>query len=242
MNKFKNISKKKSFWNTFVNEFSGTILITFIIIYTTVFILLGRAGIFNFLGGNYIINGITAAVCFPFVLVLALCAIALIIHIVVLIPLIIHKIKAIYNYTYLPLTVNEIKNALDKNIISSKEDYIKLILDSLRYGVINKPKSSLFEFFCPTCYITFSKEELCSLCKTFEEVFDSPIVIDNDMLSYLNKYDTHYSPFDAAKYLDGVSLTTIREENGKDTTFALYTDGDKYKNILETVDFPLYVG
>lgn len=43
MNKLKNMSKKKSFWNTFVNEFSGTILITFIIIYTTVFILLGRA-------------------------------------------------------------------------------------------------------------------------------------------------------------------------------------------------------
>lgn len=37
MNKFKNISKKKSFWNIFANEFSGTILITFIIIYTTVF-------------------------------------------------------------------------------------------------------------------------------------------------------------------------------------------------------------
>ena len=239
MNKLKNMSKKKSFWNTFVNEFSGTILITFIIIYTTVFILLGRAGIFNFWGGNNIINGITAAVCFPFVLVLALCAIALIIHIVVLIPLIIHKIKAVYNYTYFPLTVDEIKYALNKNIISSKEDYIKLILDSLRYGITNKP--SLFEFFFPTCYITFSQEELYLLCKAFEEVFDSPIIIDNDMLSYLNKYNTHYSPFDAAKCLDEASLATIREENGKNTTFALYTDGDKYKEILETVDFPLYV-
>lgn len=73
---------------------------------------------------------------------------------------------------------------------------------------------------------------------------DSPIIIDDDMLSYLNKYDTNCSPFDVAKYKDEVSLTTIREEyeNGKDATFALYTDGDKYKNILETVNFPLYVG
>ena len=172
-------------------------------------------------------------------MVLALCAITLIIHIVVLIPLIIHKIKAVYNYTYFPLTVDEIKYALNKNIISSKEDYIKLILDSLRYGITNKP--SLFEFFFPTCYITFSQEELYLLCKAFEEVFDSPIIIDNDMLSYLNKYNTHYSPFDAAKCLDEASLATIREENGKNTTFALYTDGDKYKEILETVDFPVYV-
>lgn len=233
MNKFKNMNKKKSFWSTLVNEFLGTILITFIIIYITVFILLGRTGIFNFMGSsNDIINGLVAAASFPIVLILAVVVIALAVNIVGLFPLIIHKIKAIYNYTYLPLTVDEIKDALDENIISSKEDYIKLILDSLRYGVTNKPS-----LFFSTYYIAFSKEELCSLCKAFEEVFDSPIVIDNDMLSYLNKYDCSCSPFD-------ILLLTIRQEdeNGKDATFALYTDGDKYKNILETVDFPLYVG
>lgn len=240
MNKFKNMNKKKSFWSTLVNEFFGTILITSIIIYITVFILLGRAGIFNFMGGsNDIINGLVAAGAFPIVLILAVGVIALAVNIVGLIPLTIHKIKAIYNYTYLPLTVDEIKDALDENIISSKEDYIKLILDSLRYGVTNKPS-----LFFSTYYIAFSEEELCSLCKAFEEVFDSPIVIDNDMLSYLNKYDCSCSPFDVAKAKDEVSLLTIRQEdeNGKDATFALYTDGDKFKNILETVDFPLYVG
>lgn len=233
MNKFKNMNKKKSFWSTLVNEFFGTILITFIIIYITVFILLGRVGIFNFMGGsNDVINGLVAAGAFPIVLILAVGVIALAVNIVGLIPLTIHKIKAVYNYTYLLLTVDEIKDALDENIISSKEDYIKLILDSLRYGVTNKPS-----LFFSTYYIAFSEEELCSLCKAFEEVFDSPIVIDNDMLSYLNKYDCSCSPFD-------ILLLTIRQEdeNGKDATFALYTDGDKYKNILETVDFPLYVG
>ena len=153
MNKLKNMNKKKSFWSTLVNEFLGTILITSIIIYMIVFILLGRAGIFNFMGGSSdIINGLVAAAAFPIVLVLALCTIVLIINIVAFIPLTIHKIKAVYNYTYLPLTADEIKYALDKNIISSKEDYIKLILDNLRYGVTNKP--SLFEFFFSTCYIT----------------------------------------------------------------------------------------
>lgn len=39
-----------------------------------------------------------------------------------------------------------------------------------------------------------------------------------------------------------IATSLIMHENGKDTTFALYTDGDKYKNILETVNFPLYVG
>lgn len=236
MNKLKNMNKKKSFWSTFVNEFLGTVLITSIIIYITVFILLGRAGIFNFMGGGSdIINGLVAASLFPIVLVLVFLVIELAVCIVGLIPLTIHKIKAVYNYTYLPLTVDEIKDALNKNIISSKEDYIKLILDSLRYGVTNKPSS-----FFSTYYIAFSEEELYSLCKTFEKVFDSPIVIDNNILSYLNKYECSYSPFDAAEYKDGVSLITIRQDENK--TFALYTDGDKYKNILETVNFPLYVG
>ena len=235
MNKLKNMNKKKSFWSTLVNEFLGTILITSIIIYMIVFILLGRAGIFNFMGGsNDVINGLVAAVAFPIVLILTVVLIALAVNIVGLIPLTIHKIKAVYNYIYLPLTVNEIKDALDKNIISSKEDYIKLILDSLRYGVTNKPS-----WFFSTHYIAFSEEELYSLCKAFEEVFDSPIVIDKDMLSYLNKYDCSDSPFDVAK---AINIRIQEYENGKDATFALYTDGDKYKNILETVNFPLYVG
>ena len=235
MNKLKNMNKKKSFWSTLVNEFLGTILITFIIIYITVFILLGRAGIFNFMGGsNDVINGLVAAVAFPIVLILTVVLIALAVNIVGLIPLTIHKIKAVYNYIYLPLTVNEIKDALDKNIISSKEDYIKLILDSLRYGVTNKPS-----WFFSTHYIAFSEAGLQSLCKAFEEVFDSPIVIDKDMLSYLNKYDCSDSPFDVAK---AINIRIQEYENGKDATFALYTDGDKYKNILETVNFPLYVG
>ena len=181
---------------------------------------------------NDIINGLVAAASFPIVLILAVLLIALAVSIVGLIPLTIHKIKAIYNYTYLPLTVDEIKDALDENIISSKEDYIKLILDSLRYGVTNKPS-----LFFSTYYIAFSEEELCSLCKAFEEVFDSPIVIDNDMLSYLNKYDCSCSPFDEAKNKYEAKIIIQEYENGKDATFALYTDGDKYKNILETVDF-----
>lgn len=239
MNKFKNMNKKKSFWSTLVNEFFGTILITFIIIYITVFILLGRAGLFNFLGcDNNIINGLTAASLFPIVLVLVFLAITLAVNIVGFIPLTIHKIKALYNYTYLPLTVDEIKDALDENIISSKEDYIKLILDSLRYGVTNKPS-----WFFSTYYIEFSEEELCSLCKAFEEVFNSPIVIDNDILSYLNKYGCSDSPFNKAKdKYENIAIRIQEYENGKDATFALYTDGDKFKNILETVDFPLYVG
>ena len=241
MNDFKNVSKKKSFWGALINEFLGTILITFIIIYIIVFILLGRAGIFNFMGGSSnIINGLVAALIFPIALIFVVCIITLAVCIVGFIPLItIHKIKAVYNYTYLPLAVDEIRDALDKGIISTKEDYIRLILDSLRYGAMKKP-SSWFSAY----YITFSQEELYSLCKSFEEVFDSPIIIDNDMLSYINKYDDIDTPFNNAKYTDEVLLRNIRQEyeNGKNATFALYTDGDKYKEILGTVEFPIYVG
>lgn len=237
MNKFKNMNKKKSFWSTLVNEFLGTILITFIITYIAAFIILGKAGIFNFIGGDSnIANGFVAAVFFPIVLGLVLLAIVLIVSVLGFIP---HKVRAVYNYTYLPLTVDEIRDALDKGVISSKEDYIRLILNSLRYGAMKKP-SSWFSAY----YITFSQEELYSLCKSFEEVFDSPIIIDNDMLSYINKYDDIDTPFDNAKYKGEVLLRDIRQkyENGKDATFALYVDGDKYKEMLETIEFPIYVG
>lgn len=75
-------------------------------------------------------------------------------------------------------------------------------------------------------------------------MFDSPIIIDNDILSYINKYDGIDTPFNNAKYTDEVLLRNIRQEyeNGKDATFALYVDGDKYKEILETIEFPIYVG
>lgn len=239
MNDFKNVSKKKSFWNTLFDEFIGFIFIVFFITYMAAFILLGKAGIFNFIGENNIVNGFIAAMFFPIVLGLVLLAIMLIVSMLGFIPFAIHKVRAVYNYTYLPLTVDEIRDVLDKGIISSKEDYISLILDSLRYGAMEKP-SSWFSAY----YITFSQEELYSLCKSFEEVFDSPIIIDNDMLSYINKYDDIDTPFNNARYTDEVLLRNIRQEyeNGKDATFALYVDGDKYKEILETIEFPIYVG
>lgn len=237
MNNFKNMSKKKSFCNALFNEFFGSILLVLFITYIAAFIILGKAGIFNFIGGDSnIANGFVAAVFFPIVLGLVLLAIVLIVSVLGFIP---HKVRAVYNYTYLPLTVDEIRDALDKDVISSKEDYIRLILNSLRYGAMKKP-SSWFSAY----YITFSQEELYSLCKSFEEVFDSPIIIDNDMLSYINKYDGIDTPFDNAKYKGEVLLRDIRQkyENGKDATFALYVDGDKYKEMLETIEFPIYVG
>jgi hypothetical protein len=237
MNNFKNMSKKKSFCNALFNEFFGSILLVLFITYIAAFIILGKAGIFNFIGGDSnIANGFVAAVFFPIVLGLVLLAIVLIVSVLGFIP---HKVRAVYNYTYLPLTVDEIRDALDKGVISSKEDYIRLILNSLRYGAMKKP-SSWFSAY----YITFSQEELYSLCKSFEEVFDSPIIIDNDMLSYINKYDGIDTPFDNAKYKGEVLLRDIRQEyeNGKDATFALYVDGDKYKEMLETIEFPIYVG
>lgn len=240
MNNFKNMSKKKSFCNALFNEFFGSILLVLFITYMAAFIILGKAGIFNFIGGDSnIANGFVAAVFFPIMLGLVLLAIVLIVSMLGFIPFAIHKVKAVYNYTYFPLTVDEIRDALDKGIISSKEDYIRLILDSLRYGAMKKP-SSWFSAY----YITFSQEELYSLCKSFEEVFDSPIIIDNDILSYINKYDGIDTPFNNAKYTDEVLLRNIRQEyeNGKDATFALYVDGDKYKEILETIEFQIYVG
>lgn len=131
MNNFKNMSKKKSFCNALFNEFFGSILLVLFITYIAAFIILGKAGIFNFIGGDSnIANGFVAAVFFPIVLGLVLLAIVLIVSVLGFIP---HKVRAVYNYTYLPLTVDEIRDSLDKGVISSKEDYIRLILNSWSY-------------------------------------------------------------------------------------------------------------
>lgn len=162
---------------------------------------------------------------------LVLLAIVLIVSVLGFIP---HKVRAVYNYTYLPLTVDEIRDALDKGVISSKEDYIRLILNSLRYGAMKKP-SSWFSAY----YITFSQEELYSLCKSFEEVFDSPIIIDNDMLSYINKYDDIDTSFDNAKYKGEVLLRDIRQkyENGKMLHLPCMWMGINIKKCLKQLSF-----
>lgn len=237
MNNFKNISdKKKSFLISLINEFFEAFMIILGISYISIITILSKIGIINFFGAEYWgLSVIVATFGFPLLLLILLLIIYAIEEIVTAIPLAIHKIKAIYNYTYLPLTTDEIKDALDKGIISSKEDYIRLILDSLRYGITNKP-SSLFNTFY---YIRLSKVEICYLCKAFEEVFDSPVIIDKDMVSYINKYDYRYSPFDYLSTTDGYSIQDSRQGN-ESVTFAIYLNGDKYKEILETVDYPLY--
>ena len=239
MNSFKNISnKKKSFLISLINEFFKAFMIILGISYISIITILCKIEVFNFFGAEYWgLNVLVVAFGFPLLLLILLLIIFAIEDIVTAIPLKIHKIKAIYNYTYLPLTADEIKDALDKGIISSKEDYIKLILDNLRYGITNKP-SSLFNTFY---YIRLSKIEIYYLCKAFEEVFDSPIIIDRDMVLYLNKYDYRYSPFDYLSTTDGYSIQDSRLGNNS-VTFAIYLNGDKYKEILATVDYSLYAG
>ena len=90
MNNFKNMSKKKSFCNALFNEFFGSILLVLFITYIAAFIILGKAGIFNFIGGDSnIANGFVAAVFFPIVLGLVLLAIVLIVSVLGFIP---HKV------------------------------------------------------------------------------------------------------------------------------------------------------
>lgn len=59
------------------------------------------------------------------------------------------------------------------------------------------------------------------------------------MVSYINKHDYRYSPFDYLSTTDGYSIQDLRRGN-ESVTFAIYLNRDKYKEILETVDYPLY--
>lgn len=100
----------------------------------------------------------------------------------------ISKIKAIKRYTYLPLTVEEIKQSIKNGLFSTKESYIKYICDQLRY-------ESLWGFFdCNS--IKFTNADLVLMCKSVEEFYKSPIVFTyEEFYEYLKEFKGA-SPFE----------------------------------------------
>lgn len=127
MNNFKNMSKKKSFCNALFNEFFGSILLVLFITYIAAFIILGKAGIFNFIGGDSnIANGFVAAVFFPIVLGLVLLAIVLIVSVLGFIP---HKVTIVKKATPPALDAVVKDLSADKNVKETSGPAISLMCE-----------------------------------------------------------------------------------------------------------------
>ena len=111
MNSFKNISdKKKSFLISLINDFFEAFIIIIGISYISIITILSKIGIINFFGAEYWgLSVIVATFGFPLLLLILLLIIYAIEEIVTAIPLAIHKIKAIYNYTYYHLLLMKLR-------------------------------------------------------------------------------------------------------------------------------------
>lgn len=181
----KNISKKKSFFKELIRQFSGEAILFGIILYFVI------AGIIGYFVTDYqdinlrIIKGM--GVGFSIIWVGAI-IIFFGFFIIELITYDINKIKAIKRYTYLPLTVEEIKQSIKNGLFSTEESYIKYICDQLRYG-------SLWGLLdCNS--IKFTNADLVLMCKSVEEVYKSPVVFTHEeFYEYLKEYKGA-SPFE----------------------------------------------
>lgn len=93
-----------------------------------------------------------------------------------------------------------------------------------------------------------------NLVSLWDEIKDKKIVVYDLETTGFKSKNTRILSFSAIRYqvsehgMDEIDRCDMflnpmmTYENGKDATFALYVDGDKYKEMLETIEFPIYVG
>lgn len=176
----RNISKKESSVKEFLKQFWNIRTLFGIILY---FVIAGIIGCFVTDYQSIILRFIKG-IEYGFLIIFGI----LIIDIIEFVTYIINKIKAIKRYTYLPLTVEDIKQSIKNGLFSTKESYIKYICDQLRYesiwGLLN----------CNSIKLT--NIDLVLLCKSVEEVYKSPIVFTyEEFYKYFKKYKGA-SPFE----------------------------------------------
>lgn len=182
-NEINDISKKKSFLWEFLKEYILHLIAALVLLYFTVAGIIG-----NFLSkednmAERVFEGVMIGFLVALGIIIALGIVTLI---YCKIKTNINKINAIKRYTYLPLTANELRLKIDKgDIFKDPADYIKYICEQMRYysESTNEYKS-----------LKLTIDDLLALCKTYEEIYKQPIVLNYDYYLYCKKHD-YTNPF-----------------------------------------------
>lgn len=188
--------KKKSFWKVFLDECAGVILVGAIMIYIALSAIIGNL-ILPYINNGKEINPYIEDVSSKFTIFLIktaiggvylfgiifvlLIAFAIIGIIVIAIVTGITHIIAVKRYTYLPLTVDEVKEAINAGLFKdTPESYIDYLTKQMKYF-----DSS----------ITFSVNDMKMIIKTVKEIWDKPFKLNKDYLirNKIESYD--YFPF-----------------------------------------------
>ena len=188
--------KKKSFWKVFLDECAGVILAGAIMIYIALSAIIGNLILPYINNGKlinpyvedisnkftlFVIRTFISCICLFGVIFMLLIAFAIIGVIVIAIVTGITHIIAVKRYTYLPLTVDEVKEAINAGLFKdTPESYIDYLTKQMKYF-----DSS----------ITFSVNDMKMIIKTVKEIWDKPFKLNKDYLirNKIESYD--YFPF-----------------------------------------------
>lgn len=187
--------KKKSFWKVFLDECAGVILAGAIMIYIVLSAIIGNL-ILPYINGkeiNSYIEGVSSkfviflikttigAIWLFGIIFILLVAFAIIGIIVIAIVTGITHITAVKRYTYLPLTTNEVREAINAGLFKdAPESYIDYLTKQIQYYGDS---------------ITFSVDDMKNITKTVKEIWDKPFKLNKDYLirNKIESYD--YFPF-----------------------------------------------
>jgi hypothetical protein len=209
--------KKKSFWKEFFNECIGVILVGAIIIYIALSAIIGNLILPYINNGKeinpyiedvsskftiFLIKTIIGAIYLFGAIFMLLIAFAIISIIVIAIVTGITHITAVKRYTYLPLTVDEVREAINAGLFKdTPESYTDYLTKQMKY----------FDGS-----ITFSVDDMKIITKTIKEIWDESFKLNKDYLirNKIESYD--YLPFE---FRDDRDDLFCQLKKGKTVTF-----------------------
>lgn len=224
--------KKKSFWKVFLDECAGVILVGAIMIYIALSAIIENLILPYINNGKeinpyiedvsskltiFLIETVIGAIWLFGVIFMLLIAFAIIGVIVIAIVTGITHIIAVKRYTYLPLTVDEVKEAINAGLFKdTPESYIDYLTKQMKYF-----DSS----------ITFSVNDMKMIIKTVKEIWDKPFKLNKDYLirNKIESYD--YFPFRFRDDRDDL----FQLKKGKTVTF----DMDE-GSLIQTIKWKTY--
>lgn len=218
--------KKKSFWKVFLDECAGVILAGAIMIYIALSAIIGNL-ILPYINNEKEINPYIEGVSSKFVIFLIkttigaiwlfgiifilLVAIAIIGIIVIAIVTGITHITAVKRYTYLPLTTNEVREAINARLFKdAPESYIDYLTKQMQYYGDS---------------ITFSVDDMKNITKTVKEIWNESFKLNKDFLIRNGIEGYGYLPFE-----DDRTDLFCQLKKGKTVTFDM-DKGSLIQNI-----------
>lgn len=219
--------KKKSFWKVFLDECEGVTVVGAIMIYIALSMIVGNLILPYINNGKainlyiedisnkfaiFLIKTTIGGIWLVSVIFILLVAIAIIGGFVIAIITGITHITAVKRYTYLPLTADEVREAINAGLFKdTPESYIDYLTKQMEYFIGS---------------MTFSVDDMKMITKTVKEIWDKPFKLDKDYLirNKIESYD--YFPFRFRDDRDDL----FQLKKGKTVTFDM-DEGSLIQNI-----------